>query len=97
MLNAIGATHLARRAAALEARIARALRGGAPEGTPAALTPRQAQVLRHVAAGLTNREIATELSLSEKTVDRHLSNAFDRLGVSSRAAAAALAVERGLI
>jgi DNA-binding NarL/FixJ family response regulator len=54
-------------------------------------------VLRHVAAGLTNREIAAELSLSEKTVDRHLSNAFDRLGVSSRAAAAALAVERGLI
>ena len=96
-LNAMGATHLARRAAALEARIARSLQGGARDGPPEALTPRQAQVLRHVAAGLTNREIAAELSLSEKTVDRHLSNAFDRLGVSSRAAAAALAVERGLI
>ncbi len=96
-LNAMGAIHLARRAAALEARIARALRGGASDAMPAALTPRQTEVLRHVAAGLTNREIAIELSLSEKTVDRHLSNAFDRLGVSSRAAAAALAVERSLI
>ncbi len=96
-LNAIGASHLARRAATLEDRIARSLRGGTPENAADALTPRQTEVLRHVAAGLTNREIAGELALSEKTVDRHLSNAFDRLGVSSRAAATALAVERGLI
>jgi LuxR family transcriptional regulator, maltose regulon positive regulatory protein len=97
ILEEMGATHLARRAAALEARIARSQRNGAPDAAHEALTPRQTEVLRHVAAGLTNREIAAELSLSEKTVDRHLSNAFDRLGVSSRAAAAALAVERGVI
>ncbi len=93
----MGATHLARRAAALEDRIARTLRRCAADGASEVLTPRQAQVLRHVAAGPTNREIAEELALSEKTVDRHLSNAFDRLGVSSRAAAAALAVGRDLI
>ena len=96
-LNAMGAIHLARRAATLEDRIARGLHGGTPENAADALTPRQTEVLRHVAAGLTNREIAGELALSEKTVDRHLSNAFDRLGVSSRAAATALAVERNLI
>jgi LuxR family transcriptional regulator, maltose regulon positive regulatory protein len=95
--EAMGATHLARRAAALEARLARALRDGARGNATERLTPRQTQVLRHVAAGLTNRAIAAELALSEKTVDRHLSNAFDRLGVSSRAAAVALAVERALI
>ena len=97
VFEAMGASHLARRAAALEARVARALRDRTTGNASELLTPRQIEVLRHVAAGLTNREIAAELSLSEKTVDRHLSNAFDRLGVSSRAAAAALAVERGLI
>lgn len=64
---------------------------------PGALTDREGQVLRLVAAGLTNREIATELALSEKTVARHLSNIFTKAGVSSRAAAVAFAFRAGVV
>ena len=53
------------------------------------LTPRQSQLLELVADGLTNRQIAKQLGLSEGTVRRHLENSFERLGVRSRAAAAA--------
>ena len=60
------------------------------------LTEREAEVLRLVAAGKTNRQIAAELVLSEKTVARHLSNIFDKLGVSSRAAATAFALRAGI-
>ncbi len=63
---------------------------------PAGLTEREAEVLRLVAAGLTNNEIATELFLSPKTVSRHLSNIFTKIGVSSRASATAFAVEHHL-
>jgi ATP/maltotriose-dependent transcriptional regulator MalT len=65
----------------------------APSGEPHGLTPRESQVLRLVSAGLTNRAIAAELVLSERTVDRHVSNIFTKLGVSSRAAATAYAYE----
>ncbi|WP_214465673.1 LuxR C-terminal-related transcriptional regulator [Microbacterium flavescens] len=61
------------------------------------LTPREAEVLRLVSTGLNNRGIAGRLSLSEKTVARHLSNIFAKLGLSSRAAATAYAYENGLI
>ncbi len=61
------------------------------------LTPREIEVVRLVAAGKTNRMIAGELYLSEKTVDRHLSNVFSKLGISSRAAATAYAYEHALI
>jgi DNA-binding NarL/FixJ family response regulator len=61
------------------------------------LSARELQVLRLVAAGKTNRVIAGELFLSEKTVDRHVSNIFGKLGVASRAAATAFAYEHGLI
>jgi len=50
-----------------------------------------------VAEGKTNRTIAGELYVSEKTVDRHLSNVFTKLGISSRAAATAYAYEHALI
>jgi DNA-binding NarL/FixJ family response regulator len=60
------------------------------------LTGRQAEVLRLVAQGKTDRQIAGELVLSEKTVGRHLENIFARLGVSSRAAATVVAVRQGL-
>jgi DNA-binding CsgD family transcriptional regulator len=61
------------------------------------LTERELQVLRMIATGQTNKSIARELSLSEKTIDRHVSNIFAKTKVSSRAAATAFAYERGLI
>ena len=61
------------------------------------LTRRELQVLRLVAAGETNRRIATELVLSERTVDRHVSNIYAKLGLSSRAAATAYAYEHQLV
>jgi DNA-binding CsgD family transcriptional regulator len=61
------------------------------------LTARELQVLRLVAAGATNKAIAAELVLSERTVDRHVSNIFTKLGVSSRAAATAYAYKHQLV
>ncbi len=54
-------------------------------------------MLRLVAAGKSNRAIATELVLSEKTVARHVSNIFTKLGLSSRSAATAYAYEHALV
>lgn len=64
---------------------------------PHGLTARELQVLRLVAAGKTNKAIASELFLSEKTVDRHVSNIFVKLDVPSRSAATAFAYEHKLI
>jgi DNA-binding CsgD family transcriptional regulator len=61
------------------------------------LSEREAQVLRLLAAGKTNRAIADELFISEKTVARHVSNIFDKLGVSSRTGATAWAFQHNLI
>jgi len=66
----------------------------APSG---GLTGREVEVLRQVAAGKTNRAIATELSISEKTVARHISNIFTKLDLSSRSAATAYAYEHKLL
>jgi ATP/maltotriose-dependent transcriptional regulator MalT len=62
-----------------------------------ALTPRQLEVLRLVAAGKTNREIAAALVISEHTVARHVQNIFATLGVASRTAATAFAFEHELV
>jgi ATP/maltotriose-dependent transcriptional regulator MalT len=64
---------------------------------PGVLTGRERQVLRLVASGKTNREIAGELVISEHTVSRHLQNMFMKLGVTSRAAATAYAYEHHLV
>jgi ATP/maltotriose-dependent transcriptional regulator MalT len=61
------------------------------------LTTREVEVLRLIAAGRTNRAIATDLFLSEKTVARHVSNIFTKLGVTSRSAATAFAFQNELI
>jgi ATP/maltotriose-dependent transcriptional regulator MalT len=61
------------------------------------LTVRELEVLRLVATGKTNRSIAADLFLSEKTVARHVSNIFTKLGLSSRAAATAYAYEHDLV
>ena len=61
------------------------------------LSPRELEVLRLVATGKTNRVIAVELFISERTVARHVSNIFTKLGLSSRAAATAYAYEHQLV
>lgn len=68
----------------------------ATEGS-AGLTPRELEVLRLVAAGKSNRSIATDLVLSEKTVARHVSNILGKLGLPSRSAATAHAYQHGLL
>jgi DNA-binding CsgD family transcriptional regulator len=73
--------------------------GSPPAGAPTSsgLTPRELEVLRQVAAGKTNREIAEALYLSDHTVRRHLQNIFAKLGVSSRSAATAYAFQHDLV
>ena len=70
----------------------------APPGRdlPYGLTGREAELLALLAAGKTNREIAAQLFISEKTVARHVSSIFSKLGVSSRAAATAYALKHDL-
>jgi DNA-binding NarL/FixJ family response regulator len=60
-------------------------------------TPRELEVLRKLATGKTNKAIAKELFVSEKTIDRHVSNIFAKANVASRAAATAFAYQRGLV
>jgi DNA-binding NarL/FixJ family response regulator len=67
------------------------------EKVPGGLSPREVEVLRLVAAGRSNPEIAAQLVLSEKTVARHLSNIFTKLDVGSRTSAAAFAYEHHLV
>jgi DNA-binding CsgD family transcriptional regulator len=89
----LGAVHASRRADELVTRLGgttRAHRG-------ADLTKRESEVLALVAEGLSNRQIAERLVVSEHTVHRHLSNIFQGLGVSSRAQAVAVASDRGLL
>jgi DNA-binding NarL/FixJ family response regulator len=68
---------------------------GRPEHV-AGLTDREVEVLRLVARGLTNKEIAVDLDISTKTAGHHLEHIFEKLGVSTRAAATMVALERGL-
>jgi DNA-binding CsgD family transcriptional regulator len=72
---------------------------GQPSAKPnvGGLSARELEVLRLVASGKTNKLIAAQLCLSEKTVDRHVSNILAKLAVPSRAAATAFAYENGLI
>ena len=71
------------------------LDGGAG-GPSHGLSPRELEVLHHLAGGRTNREIADQLGISERTVDRHVSNLYTKLDVSTRAAATAWAYEHDL-
>jgi DNA-binding CsgD family transcriptional regulator len=75
----------------------RSLTGPAASPGAGGLTPREIEVLRLVATGATNRQIADSLVISDKTVARHMSNMFSKLGVSSRAAATAFAYEHDLV
>ena len=74
-----------------------ALANDGEEAPPGGLTPREVEVLQLVATGATNREVAAALVISEKTVARHLSNMFTKLGIGSRAAATAWAYEHDVV
>jgi two-component system response regulator NreC len=65
-------------------------RGGSPD-----LTPREAEVLRLIAQGFTNKEIAARLGIAVKTIETHRARAMEKLGLQSRAAVVRLALERG--
>jgi DNA-binding NarL/FixJ family response regulator len=73
---------------------------GAPSAAqtrlPAGLTPREADVLRLLATGLPNAEIAERLSLSSRTIDTHLTSIYGKLGVTSRGAAIRFALDHAL-
>lgn len=64
---------------------------------PAGLSAREVEVLRLVAKGLTNAQIAAELFISPRTIDRHLNSIYRKLGISSRAAATRFAAEHNLL
>ena len=81
--------------AAIEAMVAPARPEAAPRGGAHGLSARELEVLLLVASGKTNKVIARELFVSEKTVDRHVSNIFAKLDVPSRAAATAWAYQNG--
>ena len=86
---------------------ASAMRGNCPARPPhdgvgrsspaAGLTPREAEVLRHVALGRTNGEVAALLFISSKTVSVHISHILAKLGAANRTEAAAVALNQGLI
>lgn len=94
--EAVGAAHLVRAVDELLARL-----GGTPKAVravlPFQLTPREVQVLRLVAVGRSDREVAAELFISHRTVERHVSNILAKMSVSSRSQATAIAHGQGLL
>jgi DNA-binding NarL/FixJ family response regulator len=95
-------------AVAAAARVSRSLREGGARGVPtgprpatrenpAGLTPRQVEVLRLVAEGLRNADIAARLFVSERTVDHHVSSILGKLRVKTRGQASAEAARLGLL
>ena len=68
-----------------------------PPGDPGSLSPREVEVLRLVADGLTDGQVAERLHISPRTVGQHLHSVYKKLGVPSRAAAARQAVEQDLL
>jgi len=76
----------------------RVLQGDRPELSPKQhLTARELEIVRAVAAGYTNKDVAQRFSISEDTVKHHLTSVFDKLGVSNRLELAILAIGRGLV
>jgi len=104
-LRAAGRVAEANEQTALAAEVGRELRakplinetGGGETAGASALTSRETEVLRLLAEGRTNRQLARELYISEKTVSVHVSNILAKLGVRSRTEAAAVARRDGLL
>jgi DNA-binding CsgD family transcriptional regulator len=91
----MGAAVTLAQADALETRL-HAIATVPPENLPAGLTVREAEVLRLLATGLANAEIARQLSLSPRTVNAHLTNIYGKLGVTTRGAAIRVALDHDL-
>jgi two-component system, NarL family, response regulator LiaR len=77
-------------------RLVKGIAGGAEHQPEQDLTERELEVLRCIAQGRSNKEIGTDLSISEKTVKSHVGNILDKLGLADRTQAALYAVKRGL-
>ena len=77
--------------------LAQGSESGAAESAPTDLTERELEVLRGVAQGERSKEIAFRLGITERTVKAHLASIYNRLGVDSRAAAIAVAAQRGIL
>lgn len=86
--------HVARGARSLSPEMARRL---AAHRLGPAITPREREILALIAAGRANKEIAASLGISEDTVKRHVSHILEKLDVSDRAQATAVAIRRGII
>jgi HD-GYP domain-containing protein (c-di-GMP phosphodiesterase class II) len=84
---------------AVEAVLASAGQAGRRERAerPAGLTPRETEVLQLIAAGHTAKEAARKLEIAPKTADNHIQSLYSKIGVTTRAAAALYALERGLV
>ena len=95
LLRAVRAA--ANREAVLSPTVAARLMNRVRTPSPGLLSPREGEVLKWVAAGATNREVAARLLISEATVKTHLLNVYGKLGVGDRAAAVAEAYNRGLL
>jgi pimeloyl-ACP methyl ester carboxylesterase/DNA-binding CsgD family transcriptional regulator len=78
------------------AQMAGLIRDFLAESTPQELSRREIEVLRLLAAGMSSREIGTELSLSARTVERHITNIYHKIGAHGRAQATAYAIEHGV-
>jgi DNA-binding NarL/FixJ family response regulator len=78
------------------ARLMREVAAAEPRAHRTDLTARELEVLRHIARGRSNKEIARELGVAEKTVKTHVSNVLSKLGVADRTQAALYAVQHGL-
>ena len=85
----------ARDEAPIDSRVARALLPGAPADRGPELPPRERDVLVRIARGLSNRQIATELGIAERTVKVHVGSLFRRIGVADRTSAALWARDHG--
>ncbi|HEY8089143.1 MAG TPA: LuxR C-terminal-related transcriptional regulator, partial [Polyangiaceae bacterium] len=83
---------------AVDAVLASAVGGSSKRASlPAGLSEREVEVLRLVARGLTDKEVASKLGISHRTVHHHNKHAYDKIGVSTRAAAALFLVENDLL